>query len=412
MTWFCAQIGAREHYAIPRALHQEGRLEALYTDFWAGSFTRKILPTRGAFGALASRFHPDLIRAPVWSWNLKALAWEARLRRSSREGGGRYLGYCEVGRRFASAVRNQVLRRGFPSGTIFFAYDTGALEIFEALRPRGMICVLNQMDPNRVELEAMRSEEELWPGWVLRSIEVPEAYFRRREQEWALADCVVVNSEFSRQALIRQGVSAEKLAVIPLCYEPGPLQENAPRRARLHSPLRVLFLGQVVLRKGIQYLMEAARLLRDEPLHFDVVGPIGISDDAVKSAPPNMTFHGRANRDQTGTWYQQADIFVLPTLSDGFALTQLEAMAHGLPVIATANCGEVVKDGENGFVVPAQDAVSLANAIHRYLVEPELLTIHRSAALQTSGQFKLCHLAEKILSLEAKLKRQRSQGHV
>jgi glycosyltransferase involved in cell wall biosynthesis len=253
-------------------------------------------------------------------------------------------------------------------------------------------------------VELMREEEKRWPGWALRATDVPEIYFRRREQEWALADRVVVNSEFSRQALIRQGVPADKLAVIPLCYEGGLLREDDRRAVSRPPPLRVLFLGQVILRKGIQYLIEAAKLLRDEPVHFDVVGPIGISDDAVKSAPPNMTFHGRANRDQAGAWYRQADIFVLPTLSDGFALTQLEAMAHGLPVIVTPNCGEVVTAGVDGFIVPPQDAESLAKAVHRYLVEPELLNVQRVATQKKSEQFKLGHLIEKILCLEAELR--------
>jgi glycosyltransferase involved in cell wall biosynthesis len=303
-------------------------------------------------------------------------------------------------------MRDQMSRRDFPPGAIFYAYDTGALEIFEALRPRGVRCVLNQMDPNRVEVELVREEEKRWPGWALPATHVPEAFFRRREQEWALADRVVVNSEFSRQALIRQGVAADKLTVIPLCYEEGLPRKDDRREVSRQPPLRVLYLGRVVLRKGIQYLMEAAKLLRDEPVHFDVVGQIVISDDAVKSAPANMTFHGRANRDQAGAWYRQADIFVLPTLSDGFGLTQIEAMAHGLPVIATPNCGEVVTDGVDGFIVPPRDAISLAKALHRYLVEPELLHAQRVAALKKSEQFKLGHLVEKILSLEVELRRE------
>jgi glycosyltransferase involved in cell wall biosynthesis len=403
--WICSQIGAREHYAIPRALHQTGRLATLYTDFWAGSLTRSLLPGHGALGALASRFHPDLARAPVRAFNLRALAWEARLRLGSNEEGGPYPGYCDVGRRFASAVRDQLSRRDLPPGAIFFAYDTGALEIFEAIRPRGVRCVLNQMDPNRIEVELVREEEKRWPGWALRAIDVPEAYFRRREQEWSLADRVVVNSEFSRQALIRQGVSADKLAVLPLCFEAGPQREDDHRDVSLQPPLRVLFLGRVILRKGIQYLMEAAKILKDDPVHFDVVGPIGISDDAINLAPPNMTFHGRANRDQVGAWYRKADIFVLPTLSDGFALTQIEAMAHGLPVIATPNCGEVVTHGVDGVIVPPRDAISLAKAVQRYLVESELLDVQRVAALKKSEQFKLGHLVKRILSLEAELRR-------
>lgn len=403
MHWICSQIGAREHYAVPRAQRSVQQLDALYTDFWADAPMRKI--KIGKLRSLATRFHPDLAAAKINSWNLRALAWEADLRHRSRKDGihNKYFGFIEVGRKFACAVRDHLRFRSVSSkDTLFFGYDTGALETMEWLRERDVTCVLDQMDPSRLEVEMMRKEEKQWPCWVSHSVEVPEEYFRRREQEWALANLVVVNSEFCRRALIQQGVPSEKLAVIPLCYETensSPTVNCAPKLSR-PRPLKILFLGQVILRKGIQYLMEAAKLLQNEPVHFDVVGPIGISDDAVKSAPPNMRFHGRASRDQTGAWYQQSDVFVLPTLSDGFAVTQIEAMAHGLPVIATPNCGEVVADGVDGFIVPPRDVKMLAQAINRYLTEPDLLLAHRVEALRKSKQFKLEQLTVRLLSLE------------
>jgi glycosyltransferase involved in cell wall biosynthesis len=405
--WICSQIGAREHYAVPRALHHVERLNAFYSDFWADTLVRKIKIGKGR--SLAARFHPDLAGAKIKSWNLRALAWEAGLRRHSRGGGinNKYFGFIEVGRKFACAVRDDLRRRLIPKNAIFFAYDTGALETLEWLREHGIPCVVDQMDPSRVEVNLMREEEKRWPGWVVGATEVPEEYFSRREREWLLADRVVVNSEFCRRGLIQQGVPAEKLVVIPLCYETNNSEQTAdvaPKISRL-QPLKVLFLGQVVLRKGIQYLIEAAKLLRNEPAHFDVVGPIGISDEAVKSAPPNMTFHGRASRDQIGAWYQQSDIFILPTLSDGFAVTQIEAMAHGLPVISTPNCGEVVTDGIDGFIVPAGHVEMLAKAIYRYLAEPDSLSTHRTSALRKSKQFKLDHLTERLVSLEKSLPR-------
>jgi glycosyltransferase involved in cell wall biosynthesis len=416
--WICCQLGAREHYAVARALQQGGRLATLYTDFWAGSVERKLGNGFGldVAGAAASRFHPQLADAAVTSWNVRALLWEMQLRAQAKSGkrnggsGSQYAGFIEVGRRFAIRVREALRRRpGLGQDTVIFAYDTGALETMTWCRERGIKCILNQMDPNRVEVELVREEEKRWPGWTRGTTEVPEAYFSRREQEWAMADRVVVNSAFCKQALVRQGVAAEKVFIVPLCYEADQAPTPRSELRTLNSspstpPLRVLFLGQVILRKGIQYLMEAARKLVNENIHFDVVGPIGISDDARASAPRNLTFHGRTSRAEATQWYARADVFVLPTLSDGFAITQLEAMAHGLQVVTTPCCGDVVSDGVDGFIVPPRNADALAKMFQRYLREPGLLRYQSQAALEKAKRYSLATLAENLARLEDALR--------
>jgi glycosyltransferase involved in cell wall biosynthesis len=288
------------------------------------------------------------------------------------------------------------------------------------------------MDPNRVEVDLVREEEKCWPGWTLQPLQVPEEYFIRREQEWTLADRVVVNSEFSRKALLQQGAPPEKLVVIPLCFEASEVEDGrwktedsggkeesvrSPISAlrspfpdmrppsSVPSPLRVLFLGQVILRKGIQYLIAAARQLERENIQFDVVGSIGISREAMATAPGNLIFHGRTARDQAAVWYRRSHLFVLPTLSDGFAITQLEAMAHGLPVIATPCCGDVVSEGVDGFVVPPRDIAALTRTFRRYLGQPDLLPSQSVAALEKAGQFGLDRLAGNLLRLERELGR-------
>jgi glycosyltransferase involved in cell wall biosynthesis len=428
VKWICAQDGAREHYALPRALHREGRLALLATEFWAGRGLRA-----GRMAALGSRWDPDLDDARIISWNAHYI-----LRRFNRAVTGErhdnsYEAFVRNGRWLSEKVRNFLERHAVELGDkVVFSYDTTALELFELSRRRGARCVLGQMDPNRVEFELVREEEKRWPGWALRETKVPGEYLARREQEWALADRVLVNSEFCRQALLRQGVPEEKLVVVPLCYEDkahtcravgtaegiancqSPIAKDQTLIARSPSPmanghwptdrkrkdraLRVLFLGQVILRKGIQYLVEAAKLLRDENVFFDVVGPIGISDASIESAPPNVIFHGRVMRDNAGEWYRRADVFVLPTLSDGFAITQLEAMAHGLPVIATPNCGDVVTHGVDGFIIPIRDSVALAGAVGRYR-NPNMLAAHRSAAVNKAAGFSIENLSRRLLAL-------------
>jgi glycosyltransferase involved in cell wall biosynthesis len=166
----------------------------------------------------------------------------------------------------------------------------------------------------------------------------------------------------------------------------------------------VLFLGQVNLRKGIPYLLEAAKLLTGENIQIDRAGPIGIADQFVVKAPPNVRFHGAVTRDRVREFYKRADIFVLPTISDGFALTQLEAMAHGLPVITTPNCGRVVTEGLDGFIIPPRNAAALANCLKTLLEDPERLQAMQEAAQLASARFNLDDLDKNLRALEASLK--------
>jgi glycosyltransferase involved in cell wall biosynthesis len=353
-----------------------------------------------------TRCHADLALAPVRAFNIQAL------KASRQRFENPYEGFLQVGEAFGrSVVKALDSRRSFlDSNTIFFSYDTGFLEPAQWIKERGGKAIVCQMDPARYEVDLVKAEEKRWPGWAKRTIDVPESYFRRRGDEWAVADLIMVNSEWSKQALIKQGVSDKKIVVIPLAYEVSEVKSKTWKVKREKNtpftqgrPLRVLFLGQVILRKGIQYLIESARLLEKESIHFDIVGPNGITDEALMSAPANMTFHGAVNRDRTEQFYRDADLFVLPTLSDGFALTQLEAMAQGLPVIATANCGEVVNDDVDGLVVPASDANALAEAFQLILQDPEKLHSMSDASRVTVKQFSLTQLEKNLECLEKQL---------
>jgi glycosyltransferase involved in cell wall biosynthesis len=405
-NWICAQIGAREHYAVPRVLQRLGMLEHFYTDFWAGT----MLQTLGALSGrsiLRTRFHNDLEKAKVTSFNATTVldsVFGDVLKKNP------YDWFHYVGKDFGERIVGSLQRQKKINWKeiIFFGYDTGFFEPAQWINQRGGKTIVCQMDPSRFEVDLVREEGKRWPGFVKKALDVPESYFQRREAEWAVANLVMVNSEWTRQALIRQGVKNDKIVVIPLAFEASchrhtDATSSRPSNFDSRRKLRVLFLGQVILRKGIQYLIEAARLLSEERIHFDVVGSIGIFDEAVNSAPANMTFHGPVSRDRTEAFYRSADLFILPTLSDGFALTQLEAMAHGLPVIATPNCGDVVTDGVDGLIVPPSDPNALAEAFQLILQDPEKLRSMREATDAKLEQFSLARLGENLAALEQRL---------
>jgi hypothetical protein len=392
----CAQIGAREHYAIPRALSRLKLLDTLLTDFWTPPTWRHRAGAVEAARRFGTRWHSEICDERVVAFTRSALLnVAAGVWKRPRTIEEKSLEYLRIGARFARDSRRFLAQRLRTSRdpSAFFAYTTGALEAVEFLEECGVPTIVDQIDPARTEEETVRREEERWPDWVALPGRIPDLYFDRLSAEWKRASMIVVNSEWSRAGLIDQGVPPEKLRILPLAYDAPVLPSGVETRSRVRT---VLWLGQVVLRKGIQYLIAAARFLPAERLRFVIAGPLGISADAVKSAPSCMSFIGPITRDRASELYQSADLFVFPTLSDGFGVTQLEAMAHGLPVIATRNCGEVVEDGVNGLVVPARDPEALAKAIEDIAFDDRRLASMSKAALETSRRFSVQMLSERL----------------
>jgi len=396
--WIVAQIGSRQHYAVPRGFEAIGQFKRLYTDAWCPRLLRPLLLRGNAsMRAFAGRWHSEVPSRKVISHNLRAIRDVARQRNSAGATVERmHQEYLHIGAEFDNWVCRHLDRAGAvdAGADAFFGFNTGCLRTIQALRGRGVPTVLDQIDPAKVEEDIVYAESAKWPGWQALPGRVPQEYWDRLAAEWAAVDLLLVNSQWTRSALVRQGVPDDKILIVPLAYEPaaGPV----PLPTRKDHPLTVLWLGSVILRKGIQYLMEAARLLADTDLKFVIVGEIGISKAALDMAPRNMSFLGRITREQTNQLYQKADMFVLPTLSDGFAVTQVEAMNRGLPVITTPNCGEVVTDGRDGLIVPPADAPALAGAIRRLNSDRALLSEMSQNAFIRSMQFLLPNQARAV----------------
>lgn len=394
--WIVSQIGARQHYGVPRGFHYQGNLRAFYTDTWCRWGSTFLRRGPATFRAFAGRFSPDLPVERVFAYTPRSL-WQ-RLRHRlppTRTTAAIYGEYLRFGETFARWVTRDLAKQTFaPDQDVFFGFNTGCLETLELMRERGVLTIVDQIDPARREEELVAREAERWPGWQEAAGRIPVVYFDRLSAEWAAATLVVVNSEWSKRALIDQGVPARKLLVVPVAYEPTGAKPR-PRSVR-RGPLTVLWIGTVNLRKGIPYLLGAARLLQRTDIRFVVAGSLEISRAAVASAPPNVTFLGRLTRDETHRHYRAADVFVLPTISDGFAITQVEAMAQGLPVITTRHCGEVVMDGIDGLLVGAGDERALAEAIARLDADRDLLCEMSRQATIKAHAFHLPRQAAQI----------------
>jgi glycosyltransferase involved in cell wall biosynthesis len=397
MGWIVSQYGARQHYATARAFQRQGTLDVFYTEAWARSFRPLLRSFPGRPKAFANRWCEGLPDEKVTSFNLQTLLYLAarQFRRAAPTVESAHLDYIAEGIRFCRWVNRDLFKRQLsPRSDLFYGCKSVCLETLLELKKRAIFTLVDQADPGAVEERLVQCEREKWPGWEAIPGKVPSEYYDRCHQEWDTASIVMVYSRWTRQAIIDQGVAPEKVVVVPLAYEP---QQPVARRVRpANQPLIVLWLGTVMLRKGIPYLLEAARLLIDRNIQFIVAGQMLVSQKALEFAPPNVQFVGRVIRDQTEAVYQSADIFVLPTISDSFALTQVEAMAHGLPVIATERCGEVVSNGVDGFIVPVGDSNALAKAIATLDDDRSLLHTMSVNAIQKSKAFSIASYAAQV----------------
>ncbi|HEY6153916.1 MAG TPA: glycosyltransferase family 4 protein [Candidatus Udaeobacter sp.] len=405
--WICCQLGAREHYAIPRALESRGLLGWLLTDAWVppSSFLAKI-----SAGRLADRFHNDLTDAHVVAFNSSVILFEmfARVRRRDE-----WKTIIERNqwfqRKVIAALNSQFATINYRP--ILLSYSYAALEPFRLAKSRGWKTVLVQIDPGPEEERIVAEEAARVPELASEWQRAPQEYWASWREECGLADRIVVNSEWAREGLVRSGVPGEKLTLVPLAYgapEVGDQKceiqqvRSYPVRFTHDRPMRVLFLGQVNLRKGVARLLQAARILRDEPVEFWMVGPGQVANVPAIADNARVKWFGPATRTEAAEKYRAADLFILPTLSDGFAITQLEAQAHGLPIISSKYCGGVVENGRNGIMLEEPNAACIADAIRECLADPNRLQTLAAASF-VRDEFTTHTLGQRLQELGSAL---------
>lgn len=197
----------------------------------------------------------------------------------------------------------------------------------------------------------------------------------RRILEYSLADAITVPSEAAMTTYIPRGIDRSSLYL----HWIRPSVRLLPHVVkRGDGPLGVLFVGQVTLRKGIKYIVDAARALSPQ-VNFRIVGQV--SEDVgfkVSDLPVNVTLTGTLAGAALEKEYNDADLFLLPSLEEGMALVMFEAMNAGLPVIATyeSGFGDLQGFGAQGHRIAAKNPAEIVCAIRAYLNDPDTKRSH------------------------------------
>ncbi|MEO6806481.1 MAG: glycosyltransferase family 4 protein [Edaphobacter sp.] len=204
----------------------------------------------------------------------------------------------------------------------------------------------------------------------------------REEKIYATANAITVPSTVAKRSFLQMGIAPEKVHVIPY----GVRLDHFTRTAEPpRDSFELLFAGHVSLRKGIPYLLEAFARLKHPKKHLTIVGAVQDDMRALLSSLPtqDVVFTGSIPQPQLAKKMSASHLLVLPSIEEGLALVQGQAMACGCPVLATTATGaeDLFTDGEQGFIVPDRDVDALSERMQQIADEPALQRQLSEAAL-------------------------------
>ena len=267
-------------------------------------------------------------------------------------------------------------------------YDSTATACFEALRrlrpeTARILDVSSCARPYKKQLfdeEILRSGHDdlrrenaaLWS----------ERLMERHREELRLADAFLVPSSFVRESLVCCGVDEEKIFTVPYGANVSDTMVRKPPAEG--EPVRILFVGGVNANKGVPLLVEAFAELPEGAATLTFAGRYDAEAWFVRQARSvnGITLLGAVPHERMREIYAAADVFVLPSLTEGLSQAGIEAMACALPILCTDHTGvnDYVSNGESGFVVPAGDVSALAEKLRWFIDHRERLPQMGSAA--------------------------------
>lgn len=391
------QIGARRHYAVPAALERAGLLTGLYTDVcmaapWLrmlGKVLPKSTPIPGWKSLVAREANgvPDSKITCLWS-----APWKLNRFKRDEDYGGQYARFVAQNEAFG----RDIVQRGFGDAKAVYAFNGAAVEIFRAAKAQGMKCILDMTIAPLETIEQLLAEErERFPHfeWSSNVPDPANKLIDRERTEWKLADLILCGSEYVLQSLSKIGVDSSKCRVARWGYS-GPCL--AVDRSQRIDPLRILIAGTVELRKGTPYVLAAADRLDSGQYHFRFVGPCltnGRSFEEYHLTPLDVRgiveLKGAIPRSEMSREYQEADVLLHTSLAEGSANVCYEAMAHGLPVIATPNAGSAITDGVDGIIIPIRDPDAIVAALCKLRDDPALRLRMGEAARQRAASLTI-----------------------
>lgn len=310
--------------------------------FWAKVID--VLPVR-LQSRLANRVTNDVPASIIKNHIFLEFAWQAR---QANSGPGQLLMHWR-NERFQLQISDAELA----TADVVIGFDTSSWLVHQRCRSIGSRSVMVQstIHPD----EALRINRKLaleYPEWAV-TYERRDSIVRAAEEiEFSVSAEIICSSNFTRQTLLENGVSCQKIHVIPHGVD---IASFSPAVAREEKIFRFVFVGSITVQKGVPLLLEAWRRLAPLGAELWLIGPLSPAAKELLPTLPGLRVFGQVPSADVPKILQQCDVFVFPSFFEGFGLVILQAMACSLPVITTTSTAGpdlISTPGDGGWIIP------------------------------------------------------------
>jgi starch synthase len=358
-------IGKFHTFDLARELHQRGMLAGIFT-----GYPRFKLKGEGLPQGLMHCY--PWLHGPYMAFSQKDKLGQAAVRYWE------YLSRTTLDRHVAAHL---------PECDVFVGLSSSALESGKRAKARGARYVCDRGSTHiRVQDQLMREEHERW-GLPYEPID--PRVVALEEAEYAQADAITIPSGFNLRSFVQQGVPASKLKVLPYGVN---LTRFQPTGVPAADCFDIIFVGGASLRKGVPDLLAAYRQLQHPRKSLTFVG--AFPDEFVEQLQKmglwldDIKRQGHVPQEQLKDIMSRAHVMVLPSIEEGLAMVQAQAMACGCPVLATSHtgCEDLFTDGQEGFIVPIRAPHQLAEKLQHMADHPQERDQMGQGALQRVKQ--------------------------
>jgi len=295
---------------------------------------------------------------------------------------------------------------GRPDISISWAWSS--YYIIKKIKRQGKIAIVEKCGSFNKHQEKILKEEYERLGYAYRR-HVHKRILEREHKECEIADYILCPSQYVANSLTEYGIKKEKIIIVPY----GVNLDLFKKEKKQDDVFRVIFVGNIGVHKGLIYLFKALEKLQLSNFECLLIGKI---------EPCFITYFNQYRKyfeyipkiahKQLRYYYSNASVLVFPSLDEGFSLVQLEAMACGLPVITTFNAGAsaVVRDNQEGFLVPIRDSEAIKEKIEFLYNNPHELKRLAENALKRAKEFSWDNYIEKLVNELNILKQRDSWG--